>query len=75
MGVFEWSQSEVGTKEIGQAISRNIDSYKIVGGGDTISAINEFKINGFDHICTGGGAMLAFLAYEKFPTLDVITGS
>jgi len=72
MGVFEWESSSKGTKIIGEAIVKNQKSYKLVGGGDSISAINKFNLNGFDHICTGGGAMLAFLAYDKFPTLDVI---
>jgi len=72
MGVFEWNKSSLGTKEIGEAIVNNIGSYKVVGGGDSIAAINKFKLTGFDHISTGGGAMLSLLAYDKFPTLDVI---
>jgi phosphoglycerate kinase len=71
IGVFEWAQSAAATKEIGQAISET-SAYKVLGGGDTITAVNKFKLTGFDHICTGGGAMLAFLSNEKFPTLDVI---
>lgn len=72
MGVFKWEHSEWGTKYIAKAIVNNINAYKLVGGGDSISAINKFGVTGFDHISTGGGAMLAFLAYDKFPTLDVI---
>jgi phosphoglycerate kinase len=72
MGVFEWEHPGVGTKEIGSAIGMNNKAYKLVGGGDSIAAINKYNLSGFDHISTGGGAMLAFLAYEEFPTLDVI---
>lgn len=72
MGVFEWDKSDVGTKEIGAAIASNSNAYKLVGGGDSIAAINKFNLSGFDFISTGGGAMLAFIAYDKFPTLDVI---
>lgn len=72
MGVFEWPQSELGTREIGQSIVNNLSAYKIAGGGDSIAAINKFGLNGFDHVSTGGGAMLAFIAYEEFPTLDEI---
>ncbi|MFS8131318.1 MAG: phosphoglycerate kinase [Candidatus Dojkabacteria bacterium] len=72
MGVFEWIHSSVGTKEIGSAIAANQDAFTLAGGGDSIAAINQFNLKGFDHISTGGGAMLAFLAYNKFPTLDVI---
>lgn len=72
MGVFEWIHSSVGTKEIGSAIAENLTSYSLAGGGDSIAAINKFNLRGFDHVSTGGGAMLAFLAYDKFPILDVI---
>lgn len=72
MGVFEWEKSAVGTLEIGRAIEKNKPAYKLAGGGDSIAAINKLQLHGFNHISTGGGAMLAFLAYEKFPTLDII---
>lgn len=72
MGVFEWEVSEKGTLEIGKAIGENKSAFKVAGGGDSIAAINKLQIEGLDHISTGGGAMLAFLAYDKFPTLDVI---
>lgn len=72
VGVFEWEDSASGTREVVQAIVANTKAYKLAGGGDSISAINKFGITGFDHISTGGGAMLAFLAYYRFPTLDVV---
>src|SRR5690606_1738341 len=72
MGVFEWDHSSVGTLKIGKAIGDNKDSYNIAGGGDSIAAINKLELDGFDHISTGGGAMLSFIANETFPTLDVI---
>lgn len=72
MGVFEWEQTCKGTREIGNTIISLSDAYKLTGGGDSISAINKFGLKGFNHISTGGGAMLAFLSYDSFPTLDVI---
>lgn len=72
MGVFEWEKSSIGTLEIGKGIEKNGPAYKLAGGGDSIAAINKLQLHGFNHISTGGGAMLAFLAYDKFPTLDVI---
>ncbi len=72
MGVFEWEVGETGTKAVGEAIIANKNAYKFAGGGDSIAAINKFGLQGFDHISTGGGAMLAFVAYETFPTLDII---
>ncbi len=71
-GVFEWKNTKTGTLEIGKVITRNSKAYKLAGGGDSISAINKFGLTGFDHISTGGGAMLAFLSYDEFPTLDII---
>lgn len=72
MGVFEWQHSAKGTEEVGAGISANTEAFALAGGGDSIAAINKLGLTGFDHISTGGGAMLAFLAYEKFGTLDVI---
>jgi len=75
MGVFEWAHSAVGTEEVGGAIVNNSGAFKFAGGGDSIAAINKFQLKGFDHISTGGGAMLALLSYDTFPTLDVILNS
>jgi phosphoglycerate kinase len=72
MGVFEWNSASEGTMNVGNTIISNNDAYKFAGGGDSIAAINKFGLKNFNHISTGGGAMLAFVSYEKFPTLDVI---
>jgi phosphoglycerate kinase len=75
MGVFEWESTSRGTSEVLQAIVGNNSAYKLAGGGDSIAAINAFSISGFDHVSTGGGAMLVFLAYDEFPVLDIILDS
>lgn len=72
MGVFEWELSSKGTLAIGKAIESNANAYKVAGGGDSIAAINKLGLKGYSHISTGGGAMLGIIAYDKFPTLDVI---
>ncbi len=72
IGVFEWELTSKGTKSILESIIANTNAYKLAGGGDSITAVNKFNIKGFNHISTGGGAMLAILSYDKFPTLDVI---
>jgi phosphoglycerate kinase len=76
MGVFEWDKFARGTEAVGEyiALSAPTDSYKVAGGGDTVSAIEKLQINmkEFDHISTGGGAMLALLAGEKMPTISVL---
>ncbi|MBU2545199.1 phosphoglycerate kinase, partial [Patescibacteria group bacterium] len=44
--------------------------FKVAGGGDTINALRKYRLRDkFDHVSTGGGAMLAFLAEEKLPGL------
>jgi phosphoglycerate kinase len=74
MGVFEWRNFERGTEAVGEYIglSASDDAYKVAGGGDTIAAMEKLKVNmkNYDHVSTGGGAMLAYLAGEGFPTLE-----
>ncbi len=72
MGVFEWPKCELGTKSIVESVLSNGNAYKLAGGGDSIAALNKFNLSGFNHVSTGGGAMLAFIAYDEFPTLDAI---
>lgn len=76
MGVSEWPNFAKGTKAIGEAITLGTprEVFKVAGGGDTTAAIATLKINlkYFTHVSTGGGAMLAFLAGEKMPTLQVL---
>lgn len=72
MGKFEDPSYEKGTKEIAKEIA-NSRAFKIAGGGDTISALKKYNLRDkFDHISTGGGAMLAFLAEEELPGLKVL---
>ena len=73
LGFSEDKRFEEGTKEIAKEITRNHSAFKIAGGGDTILAINKFGLlDKFDHISTGGGAMLDFLAGEKLPGIVAI---
>lgn len=70
MGLFENPDFSEGTRAIAQAIVDSRAS-KVVGGGDTISAIDKFGLIGkFDFVSTGGGAMLVFLAGNKLPGLE-----
>ncbi len=73
LGYFEQKPFDQGTKGVAEAVVKNHKAYKIVGGGDTISAISSFGLlEGFDHVSTGGGAMLQFLSGEKLPGLEVL---
>ena len=71
MGVFENEKFEYGTKEITKSVSQSND-YTIVGGGDTVSAINKYsKIQNFSHVSTGGGASMEFLEGKKLPGVNI----
>jgi phosphoglycerate kinase len=72
MGMFEDSRFAAGTKAIAEAVT-NSSALTIIGGGDTIAAINQLGIqNNFSFVSTGGGAMLEFLAGNRLPGLDAI---
>ena len=72
MGLFENQTFAVGTDELAGAIADS-GAYKIIGGGDTISAVNKAGLLGkFDFVSTGGGAMLLFLAGEELPGLKAL---
>ena len=72
MGLFENSTFANGTLSVAKAIA-NSKAYTIVGGGDTVNAVNDFKLgNKIDYISTGGGATLKFLEKGTLPALEVI---
>lgn len=73
LGKFEDERFRTGTQRILEAIVRNHQAIKVAGGGDTIAALNYFKVfDKFDFVSTGGGAMLQFLAGEKLPGIEVL---
>ena len=71
LGFFEEERFEKGTKEVGDKIVRNYQAFKVAGGGDTIAAIQKFKwLDKFDHISTGGSALLQFLCGDELPGIE-----
>lgn len=72
MGKFEVPEGSNGTKEIAEAIASS-KAFKIVGGGDTIAALNKYKLlPKMDFVSLGGGAMLEFLASGSLPGIGAI---
>ena len=73
MGVFEKKNFEKGTECILKYISTatKSGSYSLIGGGDTLSAISNYKKNNsfhdFSFQSSGGGAMLEFLQNPELP--------
>lgn len=63
---------DFGTRELARALGRS-KAYKVVGGGDTVAAIRQMKLEkNFDFISTGGGAMLEFLAKGTLPGIEAL---
>jgi len=73
LGRFEDPLYQKGTEEIAREITKNKKAFKVAGGGDTIFALLKFGLRDkFDHVSTGGGAMLSFLSGEKLPGLQAL---
>jgi len=70
LGVFEMKKFSNGTKEIGKFLG-TLKATVIVGGGDTVAAINAFNLaDKLTHVSTGGGASLKFIEKDgKLPAL------
>ncbi len=72
LGWFEKPEYAVGTFGVAKAISE-LSAVKIVGGGDTVSAIKQSGYaEKFDHLSTGGGAVLEFIENGSLPGIDIL---
>ncbi|ACF07347.1 Phosphoglycerate kinase [Metamycoplasma arthritidis] len=73
VGVTEFSEYEVGTREVAIAIAKNQSAYSVVGGGDSVTAINKLGYQDkFSFISTGGGASIEFVQGNKLPGIEAI---
>jgi phosphoglycerate kinase len=73
-GVFEFPRFAVGTNAIAKAVAANRAAISIIGGGDSVSAINQAGVaDQITHISTGGGASLEFLEGKKLPGVEALT--
>ncbi|MDZ4299683.1 MAG: phosphoglycerate kinase, partial [Candidatus Sungbacteria bacterium] len=73
LGLAEVSAGTHATRMLGAAISRMTGAFRVLGGGDTITALSSVGLlGGFDHVSAGGGAMLSFLAGENLPGIKAL---
>ncbi len=75
MGVFEMEKFQAGTKTIAEAVAEATKhgAFSLVGGGDSVSAVNQFGFNDqVSYVSTGGGAMLEFFEGKVLPGISAI---
>jgi phosphoglycerate kinase len=73
MGVFEWHRFAEGTKAVAQAVAANEAAFSVVGGADSVRALNELALaDRISWVSTGGGASLEFLEGKELPGVAAI---
>ena len=73
MGVFEMKPFEAGTLAVAQAVADNTDADTIIGGGDSVAAVNKFGLaDAMTFISTGGGASMELVQGEALPGVEAL---
>lgn len=75
MGVFEMAKFQHGTKAIADAVAKATEggAFSLVGGGDSVAAVNKFNYaDKVSYVSTGGGAMLDFFEGKDLPGIAAI---
>jgi phosphoglycerate kinase len=77
MGVFEMAKFQHGTKAIAKAVAEATanGAFSLVGGGDSVSAVNQFGYaDKVSYVSTGGGALLEYFEGKELPGIAAIKG-
>lgn len=75
MGVFEMEKFQGGTKAIALAVAEatKLGAFSLVGGGDSVAAVNKFNLaDQVSYVSTGGGAMLEYFEGKELPGIAAI---
>ena len=75
VGVFEMPKFAEGTKAIAEAIVKATEkgAFSLIGGGDSVAAINQFGVaDKVSYVSTGGGALLEYIEGKKLPGIEAI---
>jgi phosphoglycerate kinase len=75
MGVFEMEKFQHGTKSVAEAVADATQNgaYSLIGGGDSVAAVNEFKLaDKVSYVSTGGGALLEYFEGKELPGIKAI---
>ena len=73
MGVFVRQPFEAGTKAVAEAVAANADADTVIGGGDSVAAVNKFDLaDKMTFISTGGGASMELVQGEALPGVEAL---
>ncbi len=75
IGVFEMSNFSTGTLKVALAVARATDkgAYSLIGGGDSIAAVNKYSLaHKVSYISTAGGALLEYIEGKKLPGIKAV---
>jgi phosphoglycerate kinase len=77
MGVFEMEKFQNGTKSIALAVAESTShgAFSLVGGGDSVAAVNKFHLaDKVSYVSTGGGALLEYFEGKELPGIAAVKG-
>jgi phosphoglycerate kinase len=75
MGVFEMEKFKQGTKAVAIAVASSTisGSWSLIGGGDSVAAVNQYNLTDqISYVSTGGGAMLEYIEGKKLPAIQAL---